>query len=158
MPVYKLLNQLRKTPLWIRIVLAIAWYGFIWLLTEWPQSTPENTLSVIQQSGASNEVNGGANLIFRTSSHFFVFGIQASLLLFVFSPTFRRDNRYVALAVICAICLGIVDEIHQSFVPGRQPRALDVIKDGIGAILFLWIFFWLKNLVVKQLAETKRAT
>jgi VanZ family protein len=146
MLVYKLLNQLARTPLWIRIVLAIAWYAFIWLLTDWPQSTPENTLQIIQQSGGPEE----ANFVFRTSSHFFVFGVQAILLLFVLAPTFVKDKKRIAIVLLATICLGAIDEVHQSFVPGRQPRALDVFKDGIGAIIFLWLLFWVKSEMKKR--------
>jgi len=32
------------------------------------------------------------------------------------------------------------DEFHQSFVPGRHSSALDVIIDGIGALIGLWLY------------------
>jgi len=146
MLVYRLHNQLARTPLWLRIVLAIGWYGFIWLLTEWPQSTPENTWQVIQQSGGPEE----ANTVFRTSSHFFVFGVQAILLLFVLDPTFVKDKKSITIALLGTIFLGALDEVHQSFVPGRQPRALDVFKDGTGAVIFLWLLFWVKSEMKKR--------
>lgn len=150
MLVYKLLNQLGKTPLWIRIVLAVAWYGFIWTLTEWPQATPDNTMQVIGQAGGSYETTEGANFAFRTSSHFFVFGVQAVLLLFMLDPRLRKNVRLICVVLLCTISLGIVDEFHQSFVPGRQPRALDVLKDGIGALLFLWLVLRVKVFMSKQ--------
>jgi VanZ family protein len=36
-------------------------------------------------------------------------------------------------AVVLAIVLGIGDEFHQSFVPGRDTEVKDVIADGVGA-------------------------
>jgi VanZ family protein len=40
-----------------------------------------------------------------------------------------------AIAVIGATVFGVTDELHQSFTPGRYSSALDVLADGIGAIV-----------------------
>ncbi|WP_447971633.1 VanZ family protein [Nitrospira sp. M1] len=37
------------------------------------------------------------------------------------------------LAITAAVVFGITDEIHQAFVPLRQPDVWDVLADGIGA-------------------------
>lgn len=44
------------------------------------------------------------------------------------------------LSIIMTTLYGISDEIHQSFVPLRNPEIYDVIVDGIGAILAQGIF------------------
>lgn len=44
------------------------------------------------------------------------------------------------LSIIITTLYGISDEIHQSFVPLRNPEIYDVIVDGIGAILAQGIF------------------
>jgi VanZ family protein len=36
-------------------------------------------------------------------------------------------------AVALATVLGILDEFHQSFIPGREPSVRDVIADAVGA-------------------------
>lgn len=41
--------------------------------------------------------------------------------------------RLSVLALVTATLYGASDEFHQSFVPGREMDALDVIADGIGA-------------------------
>ena len=46
-------------------------------------------------------------------------------------PASRR-----ALVVIgLTAAFGVVDEVHQSFVPGRTPSGIDVVSDAIGAVL-----------------------
>ena len=39
------------------------------------------------------------------------------------------------LACIAATAYGITDELHQGFVPGRDPSMKDIAMDTIGAIL-----------------------
>jgi VanZ family protein len=36
-------------------------------------------------------------------------------------------------AVVLAVLLGIADEFHQSFIPGRDPSLHDVLADAVGA-------------------------
>ena len=39
----------------------------------------------------------------------------------------------MAAAVMLAVVLGILDEFHQSFIPGREPTVRDVLADAAGA-------------------------
>jgi VanZ family protein len=43
--------------------------------------------------------------------------------------------RAALLAVVVATLFGVVDEYRQSLVPNREPRATDVLIDGLGALL-----------------------
>ena len=54
----------------------------------------------------------------------------------------RWSTRRTALTLIAsALAYGILDEFHQSFVPGRNPSLIDVLVfDNLGAILGLWAF------------------
>lgn len=47
-----------------------------------------------------------------------------------------------SLPISIAVCLtfGILDEVHQMFVPGRHPRITDVLLDVSGAILMALTF------------------
>ena len=48
------------------------------------------------------------------------------------------ENRYKYITIIISmfgIFFGCIDEIWQSFIPGRYPSYYDVIADGIGVIL-----------------------
>jgi VanZ family protein len=44
-----------------------------------------------------------------------------------------------ALVLLLVLAYGAFDEWHQSGVPGRDASALDVVTDGVGAALVLWI-------------------
>jgi len=78
-----------------------------------------------------------------TLGHIVAYG---SLAWFVILFLHRFEMRGVQLAamVLAFVCLyGITDEIHQSFVPTRNPSVSDVMADCFGGCLALW--FWKKS-------------
>jgi VanZ family protein len=51
------------------------------------------------------------------------------------------------LAVVLATLYGVTDEVHQAFVPGREPHWADVLADAAGALLaagglWAWGILW----------------
>jgi len=84
---------------------------------------------------------------FRKLAHFFeyaVLGIFASLVMRQFSA--KNDDNQIRQRVRCllipacfALLCGAVDELHQSFVPGRNPFPFDVVIDFAGACLGILI-------------------
>jgi VanZ family protein len=51
------------------------------------------------------------------------------------------------LGVVSAASYGILDEVHQYFVPFRQADLLDVAADALGSLLGVGVYWWfaLKN-------------
>jgi VanZ family protein len=50
--------------------------------------------------------------------------------------------REPAFAMVIVIAYAITDEVHQSFVPGRQGAAMDVLLDSLGGalgLLAIWV-------------------
>ena len=68
--------------------------------------------------------------------HALAFGLLGFLVLGGLRPG-KRGYRGVQLwsAVAITTGYGILDEIHQHFVPGRMPDVLDVLADLAGAML-----------------------
>jgi VanZ family protein len=46
-----------------------------------------------------------------------------------------------AFAVLIGWAYGVFDEIHQSFVPGRNADALDWVADAVGVVLGVVLYF-----------------
>lgn len=46
-------------------------------------------------------------------------------------------SRWLYLAWVMAVLYSATDEFHQSFIPGRQPAATDILIDALGAAVAL---------------------
>lgn len=54
-----------------------------------------------------------------------------------------RHNVAIAVSAFAVAALyGLIDEWHQSFVPGRYASLTDVALDTVGAALGIWAFHW----------------
>jgi len=102
--------------------LAVIWAGAIWAAS----SVSNPTLPTI------------GSLPVDKIAHAAIFGILAWLLLVAFGA-FGTPGRSAwtvrMVAVLVAAAYGVIDEVHQSFVPGRMPSVGDVLADGLGALL-----------------------
>lgn len=73
----------------------------------------------------------------RKAAHMFLYFVLALLVLFALSYLLRKKTaRGAAAALLCAVLAG-VDEIHQTFVPGRSGQFRDVCIDLAGGALAL---------------------
>jgi len=54
----------------------------------------------------------------------------------IFSSNTRFSDKFLIILIVALVTLyGISDEIHQAFVPGRNPSPWDVLADGLGGML-----------------------
>lgn len=78
-------------------------------------------------------------------SAFFILAVLLNLaLLYQRKSRFLFENTNIATIVICLFYAGI-DEIHQTFIPGRFAEVLDWVADGSGVILGVFLVYFLKN-------------
>ncbi|MFH0830787.1 MAG: VanZ family protein [Parcubacteria group bacterium] len=109
----------------VRWLLALGWAGVIWGLS----SIPELKTGLEQ------------DFILRKIAHGFEFAVLVILLIRAL-PTPRRGNwvRYVG-AVVLALEYAAIDEIHQGFVPGREPSLRDVGIDALGVLVGVVVIY-----------------
>jgi VanZ family protein len=103
----------RALSLWLPVVL---WAALIF------------TLSSIPDLGTGL---GGWDLILRKAAHAAEFAVLGYLLL-------RALGRELP-ALAAGIAYSASDELHQSFVPGRQGTVFDVLVDAIGVIVGVYV-------------------
>ena len=78
--------------------------------------------------------------------HFVLFGGLAALV----STGMQRSGRggtpaHFAVPVLFAVLYGVSDEVHQAFIPLRQPDLWDLAADTAGALAVqaaLWRYAW----------------
>ena len=69
--------------------------------------------------------------------HAIEYGILGFLLARAFlkaSPPYCQKS-FQAWAVVIAICYGFTDEIQQLYVPTRETSSIDLLFDGVGAMI-----------------------
>ncbi|WP_010678055.1 VanZ family protein [Bacillus timonensis] len=71
--------------------------------------------------------------------HLFQFAILYALLVMAFLTFGKLSLKIEILLFAIAVLYGVLDEIHQFYVPFRSFSITDLIKDGIGVIVVSYI-------------------
>ena len=71
--------------------------------------------------------------------HFFQFGILYLLIIFAFLSFGKFTKGIEIVAVIISASYGLIDEIHQIYVPFRSFSIGDLIKDAVGVLVVSFI-------------------
>ena len=69
--------------------------------------------------------------------HFMIYLVFGLLVYRAFEPRVKSPSinwKRLLLAVAAVIIYGVLDEYHQSFVPGRTVDVVDASVDAVGAI------------------------
>lgn len=75
--------------------------------------------------------------------HIVIFSLLTFFLLIALIQGKNKYKYFVITTCLVVITYAITDEVHQSFVPGRNPAITDVLIDSIG-ILFVGIVYFLR--------------
>jgi VanZ family protein len=103
----------RALSLWLPVVL---WAALIFTLS----SIPDLSTGL-----------GGWDLVLRKAAHAAEFAVLGFLLV-------RALGRELA-ALAAGIAYAASDELHQTFVPGRQGTVLDVLVDAVGIAVGIYL-------------------
>lgn len=98
-----------------------------------------------------------ADFILKKTAHFTEYLILFVLVYRSFKNTIiPGKNKCLYLSLILTVLYAISDEIHQTFVPGREGRPRDVFIDSLGIVTaFYLINNWLANSprLIQRLAQ-----
>jgi VanZ family protein len=79
---------------------------------------------------------------FDKLAHFGLFSLLGCLLSFgVFKSTRLPLRKKALLVLMTGVTLGLLDEVHQIFVPFREPDVLDAAADAAGIALGLFAYW-----------------
>lgn len=93
--------------------------------------------------------------------HAAFYAILGVFLAYSLIPPQVTTWKRILFLTILVTAYGVFDEYHQSFVPGRDASAWDILADGLGGFLTALMLFWQDRRIVKILrsvlqGETKR--
>ncbi|MBN2303934.1 MAG: VanZ family protein [Anaerolineae bacterium] len=81
----------------------------------------------------------------KKGAHMASYGALAVLLLRALRVHAVPVREAALLAVLFAMTYGLMDEIHQGFVPGRNASVIDLGFDTVGAILAVLLAYWIRS-------------
>jgi len=114
------------------IVIPFLYMALIWVQTS--KFDPDSVYMLSTQINMNILLMIGAGL---ELAHLFEFGLLYVFILMVFLVFGKLSRRKEIIAIILARGYGVLDEIHQYFIPFRSFSTVDLIKNGIG-IWALW--------------------
>ena len=88
---------------------------------------------------------GTWDLVLRTGAHVTEYAIFGALLV-------RAVGRQAA-ALAVGLAYAVTDEVHQSYVPGRAGRPLDVAIDAAGLVAGVLLYEWAQERVRTRFAR-----
>ena len=110
----------------------------------------KNIIKIIYPTGDNAKLNmfvNRANTLVRKMAHLFLFLSLGAFISTFTKLKYKLEPKYNTIVlIICSVC-GAIDEIHQSFVPGRSSKFSDVIIDTIGAFIGIMII----NILYKKI-------
>ncbi|MBU8772236.1 VanZ family protein [Cytobacillus oceanisediminis] len=110
---------------WIIRVLPFLYMALIWVLSSMPAD------AVVELPDLA------VDRFLKESMHLIEFGILYVLLVLAALTVFKLTPGVNILLAVLACFYGILDEIHQSFVPYRSATVIDAVKDITG-VLACW--------------------
>ena len=163
---------MRTLRSWLYWVPAALWYGLIWRFSSQPGDTSGSVSAEVIEGAL---VSGGSyysavsshvqlavdwllNPYIRKAAHMFLFFVLAMLVWLALSRLLKsRTRRAAATALLCTV-LAVLDEFHQTLVPGRSGKLTDVLIDASGIVIALALFAlpWLAHRTARRLHHPER--
>lgn len=112
---------------WVYAIPAVLWAGLIFYLSAQP----------------SLGVGGPWDYLLRKIAHFTVFAVLTGLIYLAWKAGRVRlleteKMQAIIASIVIASLYAVSDEVHQAFVPGRNPAILDLLIDGSGIAVMAW--------------------
>lgn len=78
---------------------------------------------------------GSGDSLIRSAGHSVEYAVLTFLLWRALHHHRLRWFHAVLWSALLALAYAVIDEIHQGFVPGRNPTIRDILADGVGIII-----------------------
>lgn len=88
--------------------------------------------------------------LLRKLAHFGIFGVEGALLGGALLSSMDRRALACGMGMLGCALIGVLNEFHQVFVPGRDGKPVDVLIDAAGGIAGV-LFALLLSLLIRRL-------
>lgn len=92
------------------------------------------------------------------AGHLAVYGLLAATVWWSAEGRVATSGRRLVLAFLLVMTYGVIDEIHQRFVPGRTASTGDLVVDAVGAIGVLLPLWWRERRACPQRERAEGST
>ena len=150
------MKHLRNLLLWLPAAL---WYRVIWGFSAqtaavsgdlsdrllWRLMTALSPAFAAGDFPARNAAVELLSFFERKAAHMFLYFVLILLLWLALTPLIRGWQRQAGLAAVLCGALAGLDEVHQTFTPGRSGQLRDVVIDLAGAaaaLLLVAVLLW----------------
>jgi VanZ family protein len=89
--------------------------------------------------------------------HFCEYGVLGFLMTHAVHVTWPRARRGLLAAFWLTVSLGLTDELHQAYVPGRSADGLDLVADALGALSAIVLYAFLRRLLSRRAAVSAKS-
>ena len=146
----------------VYLILTVVWMAVIFLFSAKPGDESERqslragkiVCSIFvpgyENMSEQEQISMAENIDYpvRKAAHATEYAILAGFILGVVVASLI-NWRHLLAAVLVAVIYASTDELHQLFVPGRNGQFIDVVIDGVGALIGVLIVFLVYKLVCK---------
>lgn len=119
--------------------------GLAWRVWQWLES-------VVEKWGGELSLLG-VEAVLRKLAHFGVFMLLGVGLTGIF--VWQRKVPVVVIVVLIGVVCAAIDELHQSFVPGRNPAVFDVLIDTLGVCVGMGVVMLVTRGMRRRMTEMR---
>ena len=134
----------------ISILLVLVWMALVFKLSAENSIKSDNTsgrvvniiLKILyNENEITQEIVGNVTFWVRKFAHFILYVMGGFLITNCIFNCFNKlkGNFYISIAI--GTLYSVIDELHQTFVPGRSGEIRDVLIDTVGVIIGAFIFY-----------------
>ncbi len=128
----RLVSWWLRIPVALRVLVPVAVMVVLWISSSrTPVPKPPSLLRALMHNGA------------HVAAYF---GLAGTWLLALLPRDGARltavSRRIIAATITLSVAYGVVDEVHQSYVPGRHCSVWDIVCDACGSALAVVFVLW----------------
>ena len=146
----------------LRVILIILLLCMFWIIFGFSNQDGEESSAVsrkvtefiVEKIIGVSEINkvefiNNIGWIIRKFAHFSIYTVVGFLLMALISTYNLERSKKIKISFIIGIIYAISDEIHQSFIPGRAAKLMDVMIDSVGVFVGILILMLILAIMKK---------